>query len=181
MAKGPKSEFPGKTTVFSTRIRPDLRQKLDQAVQRNGLTISDEVARRLNRTFLEDERINDLFGDRRTFMLMRLMADAIHFDGLNTRWLDDPVEFEKALSAALRILEAIQPESPFPADAPPALAVQVRGHRDARVIWQAVKRADPSLPLNNGNAQDRKNRVIKEGLDCLADRAFENDKPGKPS
>ena len=180
MAKGPapRGDYTGKSSVFSTRIRPDLRKKLQQAAKRNDRSLSQEVERRLNRSFLEDDKIADTFGDRRTYVLMRMMADAIHFgyDRANPLWLDSPIEFEKAISAALFVLEAIRPDGDFPADPLTARHHQVQGERVALNIWRAIKRADPSLQPNQRTNTDHKNRMMKTDLGDLADRALEPSK-----
>ena len=71
-------EYAGKSSVFSTRIRPDLRRYLEKAAKTSGRSLSQEVEHRLRRSFVEDDKIADAFGDRRTYRLMRMMADAIH-------------------------------------------------------------------------------------------------------
>src|SRR5215831_7324793 len=103
MGKGPrpKGEYAGKSSVFSTRIRPDLRKSLERAAKTSGRSLSQEVEHRLRRSFVEDDKIADAFGDRRTYRLMRLMSDAIHLS-LNKNdenWLDDPFRFRIALEA----------------------------------------------------------------------------------
>ena len=166
MAKGPapKGEYVGKSSVFSTRITPDLRKRLKQAAKRSGRSVSQEVENRLRRSFVEDNDIAERFGDRKTYSLMRMMADAIHFEGVNTTWLENPVEFAKAASAAMRILELVSPESTWPADAHPIRHYEVQGHNIGRRIWSAVKRADTSLPVTAGTRDDHKNRLLRDGL-----------------
>src|SRR2546423_3193307 len=114
MAKGPapRGEYVGKSSVFSTRIRPDLRKKLEQAAKKSGRSLSQEIEHRLRRSFDEDEKIADRFGDRKTFLLMELMAKAIQFkgdDGEPDQWLENPEDFEIAIAAALAVLEAVRP------------------------------------------------------------------------
>src|SRR4051812_39104378 len=114
MPKGPtpRGEYVGKSSVFSTRIRPDLREKLEQGAKKSGRSLSQEIEHRLRRTFVEDEKISENFGDRRTFLLMKMMATAIQFksdNGLPGQWLDNPDDFEIAIMAALSVLEAVRP------------------------------------------------------------------------
>jgi hypothetical protein len=174
-----KSAAPGKRYPLNMRTTFEVRQKLERAAGATGRSLAQEVEHRLDRSFIEDDKIAEMFGDRRTFVLMRMMAEAIHFghETPNQNWLDSPVEFEKALSAALRILEAIRPEGDWPTEALPERHHQVRGHSAAHNIWRAVKRADPTLPLDKGTADDHKRRMMKDGLGGLADRALEDDKP----
>jgi hypothetical protein len=180
MAKGPapRGEYVGKSSVFSTRITPDLRKKLEQAAKRSGRSVSQEVESRLDRTFTEDDAIADRFGDRRTYVLMRMMADAIHFGHKrgNPLWLESPLEFEKAISAALLVLEAIRPDGDLPTDALTTRHHQVQGERVALNIWRAIKRADLSAQPTQGTNADHKNRMKKRDLGGLADRALEPSK-----
>jgi hypothetical protein len=53
------------------RIRPDLRKSLERAAKASGRSLSQEVEHRLRRSFVEDDKIADAFGDRRTYRLMR--------------------------------------------------------------------------------------------------------------
>jgi hypothetical protein len=193
MAKGPKprGEHVGKSSVFTTRIRPDLRKRLDQAVKRSGRSLSQEVEERLTESFAEEDSIVEMFGDRRTFMLMRMMADAIHLlrqpaddprdDPSAIRppddphWLDDPATFDLAISCAFRILDLVRPEKSTPLD--PLLVRSEPAHQIARSMWKSIKRADIALPLNQGTDYDHKKKKIKKGLAGLELRAFENDKP----
>src|ERR1700726_3121392 len=117
MPKGPapRGEYAGKSSVFSTRIRPDLRQKLEQGAKQSGRSLSQEVEHRLRRSFVEDDKIADAFGDRRTYRLMRIMSDAIHLsrqDQDDENWLDDPFRFRVALAAMRSVVEAIEPPTP---------------------------------------------------------------------
>jgi hypothetical protein len=179
-AKSRKSSaVSGKRYPLNMRTTFEARQELERAAAASGRSLAQEVEHRLNRSFVEDGKIAEMFGDRRTFVLMQMMAQAVHFGHTpsNPTWLDDPIEFEKAISAALRILEAVQPEGSWPADAPTERHVQVSGQRIAMNIWRAIKRADLRLPLDGTDEDHRKLRVMKDDLRGLADRALENDKP----
>src|SRR5436190_20191158 len=110
MGKGPrpKGEYAGKSSVFSTRIRPDLRKNLERAAKASGRSLSQEVEHRLRRSFVEDEKVAEAFGDRRTYRLMRLMSDAIQLsqnEENDGHWLDDPFRFRIALAAMRSVVE----------------------------------------------------------------------------
>ena len=176
MAKGPapRGEYVGKSSVFSTRIRPDLRQKLEQGAKKSGRSLSQEIEHRLRRTFVQDQEISDMFGDRRTFLLMKMMAAAIQFKGHNRptgEWLESPEDFEIAIAAALSVLEAVRPSGPVDPDNPfLAHYVKAKAADISFVIWNAVKNADPALSLIRGTRADHWNSVTKVDLGEIADR-----------
>jgi len=178
MAKGPapKGEYAGKSSVFSTRIRPDLRKKMEVAAKKSGRSLSQEVEHRLRQSFVEDEKISEMFGDRKTFSLMRMMALAIHMDPYlpsdgKSSWLDDPERFETAIVAALSVLEAIRPAGFVNYDRPLQQILQHRGEFAAFQIWLKVKRANASLPLDKGTRTDHRNAMLKADLKGLVDIA----------
>src|SRR5881275_67305 len=163
MPKGPvpRGEYVGKSSVFSTRIRPDLRQKLEQAAKKTGRSLSQEIEHRLRRSFVEDEKISEMFGDRRTFLLMQMMAMAIRFKGDKGQpgeWLENPDDFEIAIAAALAVLEAVRPPGSVDRDNP-FLAFANRAQADtiSSKIWNAVKTANPGLPMTRGTRSDHWN------------------------
>ena len=176
MPKGPvpRGEYAGKSTVFSTRIRPDLRQKLEQAAKKSRRSLSQEIEHRLRRSFVEDEKISEMFGDRRTFLLMQMMAMAIRFkgdDGPPGEWLQNPDDFEIAIAAALSVLEAIRPPVPVDSDNPfIALWVTTKAEGISFDIWNEIKKANPALPLNRGTRADHWNAMAKADLSDIADR-----------
>ena len=176
MAKGPapRGEYVGKSSVFSTRIRPDLRQKLDQAAKKSGRSLSQEIEHRLRRTFVEDEKISDSFGDRRTFLLMRMMAMAIRFKGDDKRpgeWLENPDDFEIAIAAALSVLEAVRPPGAVDSGNPfLAHGVKMKAAGISFDIWNEIKQSNPALPLNQGTRAEHWNAMAKADLGEIADR-----------
>jgi hypothetical protein len=176
VAKGPtpRGEYVGKSSVFSTRIRPDLRQKLEQGAKKSGRSLSQEVEHRLRRTFVQDQDISEMFGDRRTFLLMKMMAAAIQFKGGNRppgEWLENREDFEIAIAAALLVLEAVRPRGAVNPDNPfLAFANRVRAEGIAFEIWKEIKMADPALSLTRGTRADHWNAVTKVDLGEIADR-----------
>jgi hypothetical protein len=176
MAKGPtpRGEYVGKSSVFSTRIRPDLRQKLEQAAKKSGRSLSQEIEHRLRRTFVDDEKISEMFGDRRTFLLMQMMAMAIQFredDGPPGRWLENPDDFEIAVAAALSVLEAVRPAGAVDSNNPfLAYANRTKAAGISFDIWNEIKRADAALSLTRGTRRDHWNAMAKTDLGDIADR-----------
>lgn len=172
MPKAPKGEYVGKTAVFSTRIRPDLRSKLEEATKVSGRSLSQEVEHRLRRSFVEDDKIADAFGDRRTYRLMRMMADAMHLSaGSQTDWLSNPFDFHIAISAALGVLEAVSPEGAMEEESYSDAASL--GAITASVIWSKVQAASASIGLQKGTFADHVASIAKADLgDYLIERSI---------
>jgi hypothetical protein len=170
MGKGPrpKGEYAGKSSVFSTRIRPDLRKRLEKAAKTSGRSLSQEVEHRLRRSFVEDDKIADAFGDRRTYRLMRLMSDAIQLSQNNAEnWLDDPYRFRVALAAMRSVVEAIQPDTPSRDVVDYANRESATGAVGAAIaakIWLGVVEAKHSIELGSGSLADHINSVARSDI-----------------
>lgn len=196
MGKGPrpKGEYAGKSSVFSTRIRPDLRKNLEKAAKASGRSLSQEVEHRLRRSFVEDDKIADAFGDRRTYRLMRMMADAIHLsqeqdvteprrralpgvarrayppnkshqpDPVGDNWLDDPLRFRVALAAMRSVVEAIEPRSWLPDDGESVILPNTLGAVIAGNLWEAVTQANDSIELGSGSLADHINSIARSDI-----------------
>ena len=72
----PRGEYPEKTRVFASRIREDTWKKLQQAAAESNRSVSQEFEHRLRRGLDDDKWIEETFGDRRTFGLMKIAAMA---------------------------------------------------------------------------------------------------------
>jgi TraY domain len=179
MPKGPapKGAYSGKSSVFSTRIRPDLRKSLEKAARQSGRSLSQEVEHRLRHSILEDEKIEDTFGDRQTYRLMRMMADGIHLASgwTEAHWLKNPVSFGFAKAAIASILDRVAPGEPESLRHPlHDQAAAACGDIIAAVFWAKTRAAADALPLNKGSDQDWKYAVAKADLAHLLDRTFRN-------
>src|ERR1700730_15886030 len=179
MPKGPapRGEYAGKSSVFSTRIRPDLRQKLEQGAKQSGRSLSQEIEHRLRRSFVEDEKISDAFGDRRTYLIMKMIAMGINLPQMkeepDVSWLDDPYYFDLSIGTALAILEAIRPkgEIKLPENEIVALVTEARAEGTAPSLWGKVLRADPALPITKGSNLQHWFAMAKADLGNIPERA----------
>ncbi len=119
-AKRPKRVDRRKTT--STRITPELRAKLDAAAEQSERSLAQEVEIRLERSFAEeksqaeisDEAVRGVytsFGKLETFLVARLLANAIHTIEAVTgkNWMDDPEAHRQTQEACKNILDAFRP------------------------------------------------------------------------
>ncbi len=181
MPKGPapRGEYAGKSSVFSTRIRPDLRQKLEQGAKQSGRSLSQEIEHRLRRSFVEDEKISDAFGDRRTYLIMKMIAMGINLPRMreepDVSWLDDPYYFDLSIGTALSILEAIRPKGEItaPENDIVRLVADLRAEGTAQSLWGKVLRANPSLPITAGSKYQHWFSMAKADLGKIPERAEE--------
>ncbi|RWM08944.1 hypothetical protein [Mesorhizobium sp.] len=177
----PKTQFPGPSVVFSSRMAPELKAELEKAAAARGGTLSDEIQRRLRRTFSDDEKIADNFGDSQTYMMMRTIALAVQWSGVGTaglgNWLSDPAWFDNAVKTINRLLEAVRPEGdprpnikgPSPSDIDAVLAYTQDFVSSA--LWLEIQDADPSAPINKGTRYEHKLRLIKDEIGHVAARS----------
>jgi hypothetical protein len=181
--RGPtaKGEYRDKTQVLSTRISAELREALAAAAE--GSTLSREIEHRLRRTFAEDKQIADVFGSRRNFQLMRLIASVIDSTvnrkvdkpkKQNVDWLDDPYAFDQAVRAIAAVLNAIRPPGAVPQSLDEALdqyGGTFQGEFNAVETLRDIQKAPDMLPVMATRHQKRMARM-KEDIGDLADRAL---------
>jgi TraY domain-containing protein len=165
--------------VFSTRIRPDLRASLEAAKNRSGRSLSQEVEHRLRRSFIEDEKIADLFGSRENYFIMRIVALAMQYaripfrGGKHRDWLRDPLNFEVVVRTVNNVLDSIRPAGSVDYQDPSrtaALAEFVTKQIPA-AIWDQIQKADPALPLDKGTRDQHRAGLLKSELGDIAARA----------
>ena len=147
----PKGEYTNKSAVFSTRLRKDTRDALTQAANQSGRSLSQEVEHRLRRSFDEDRRIDQVFGDRSLFGLMRVIAAVIGARSTRAaKWADDPVAFDQAKHAIDLVLDAFRPpgDPTPPKDAEFPGLEELRPGMTAGQILFEIKNADDQLPLH---------------------------------
>ena len=182
----PKGEYANKSSVFSTRIRPDLRASLVAAAKKRGRSLSQEVENRLRRTFIEDEKMEVAFGSRTNFLILRIVGLAMqyanhHPASRSLEWTDDPVAFDTVVKCVGNVLGALRPRERPPslvapqgrdeADPRDAVTTEFISKNVAALLWTAVQEADPALPLNRGTRYDLLNAQLKADLGPLAERS----------
>src|SRR4051794_14198992 len=88
-----------KRNNLTFRTRDDLRDLLSSSAEQAGRSVSEEIEFRLRRSYYEDERITELFGSRRNFELLKVIASLMQLP-VNLRdrgadWLDDAYLFSQ--------------------------------------------------------------------------------------
>ena len=77
VGRPPKGPYRGKSTVFSTRITPELRSQLEQAAFASQRSLSQEVEHRLFRSFLDEAAHTNELGGPHNYAFMRLLGAAV--------------------------------------------------------------------------------------------------------
>jgi hypothetical protein len=172
----PKGEYENKSQVLSTRIRADTRKSLTDAATKSGRSLSQEIEHRLRRTFIEDDRMEDAFGNRRNYLLMRLIALALegsrNLDNPDANWLDDPVCFDLAARCVTKILETLRPTAPLPpaTDKNAEAIREILPAHNAAVLWYGIMNANPGLSLAEGTRADHLMGIMKAELGQVVER-----------
>jgi hypothetical protein len=172
-----QGEYTGRSKVFSSRITPETLEKVTQAAKLSGRSVSQEFETRIVRSFREDEAIDRMFGSKRVFALMKMLAAAADScwrpDRDDVSWLDDPWLFDQASDAINLILAVYSPVrdgSHSHMEPPTDFDYPVGGTEGLKIVSQ-VYDADPALPLNIGTRLDHRLASIKSYLEGLDQRA----------
>lgn len=171
----PRGEYSGKSQVLSTRIRPDTRAALVAASKTSGRSLSQEIEQRLVRTFFDDEKIADSFGNRQTYVILRMVALAIQRSYNWDDWLRDPVLFDRVFDIIIAVISAIRPSGAPQQITVPLTAEVYRSTMpptQSMVVWGALKASDPALPLNEGERLDHVLGLLKSELGEIPERPY---------
>jgi hypothetical protein len=106
---------------FTFRGRSELHEKLRVAAQESGRSVSEEIEQRLSKSFDQSPTPEQIFGTQELYGIMQLLAAAMDETGHITAiyagldrdsaaWLHNAFSFGQAKLAAIKILEALQPE-----------------------------------------------------------------------
>ncbi|HUQ38061.1 MAG TPA: hypothetical protein VM144_16955 [Aestuariivirga sp.] len=176
----PKGEYPNQSAVLSTRIRPDTRNALVAAAKASHRSLSQEIEHRLTRTFKDDKTLVEIFGGRKNFALVRILAATFEFAGTDNgaHWTDDPKEFHQVVTAINTVLSGLRPigdtdYEPEGSDNISKIIAEgenTRGQRNAWRMLHAVQNADPALPLAEGTVREHLAGVLKNDLGKLINR-----------
>jgi Arc-like DNA binding domain len=159
---------------LKVRTKEPLRAKLEAAALDRGVSMNTEIVDRLDRSFDQDERLEDLFGSRDLYGIMKMVATAMTLTGKTAEqgsqlsgrtidWRRDPYAFDQAVESAVRILQGFRP--PGDVVKPQALeeyvnkdgvdVTSILGLEFAQLIMEDVITEDDRLP------EDRKLRRLR--------------------
>ena len=121
------------------RVSDELREKLIEASDARGVSMNKEINDRLERTFEDDTFVGSGKENAALLGVLNVVASAMTaagqaagffstytFEGAQ-KWLDDAFAFDRAIDAAIVVLDASRPpgEPKPPETMPPALAESV--------------------------------------------------------
>lgn len=172
----PKGEYASQNSVLSVRITFDLRSRLDEEVAKNGKGLSREVEHRLRRSFYDDDKINDYFGSRRDYAILKLIHSSIeavaNLEDPNADWTKDPYLFSQAVQAVNTVLEMIRPNGEIPSG---EKALDRGGNKQGRIraaiLLRDIKQAPPGFRTNPVDNEERLIGRLKDDLGELAEAA----------
>lgn len=100
----PAGDFTGKSSAFSTRITPDLRDALDRESADTGKSVSQIVERRLRESYAEPKRMANALGEQHVRALAYLVARlTTSIESITrTKWNEDVFTY-RAVKAAIGI------------------------------------------------------------------------------
>ena len=100
-----------KRSSFNTRIRTELKERLESAAGDAGRSLSEEIEFRLERSFREDDARVQEFGGRWAYELFRLLAAAAR--NVSARMGEDWLENEQAYDQVRLAIGVIMLSQPF--------------------------------------------------------------------
>lgn len=155
------------------RVERGLRERLEEAAAKNGVSLNKEITDRLLRSF----ETSSLHEDRPSYGILKLLQEAMNVAGESAlfqendfsweiarqkKWTDSALAYGRAMEAAITILEALRPPGHPPADHH-LTPWDGRFHGEYFLKWAATGK--PNVPENQQLATD-----LKASLGDLANR-----------
>jgi hypothetical protein len=155
----PRKRKEADTVQISVRAKEPLRRQLEEAAKERGVSMNVEIIDRLQRSFENERRIEEIFGSREVYGLMHIVAAAIHETGRAAGfyathslegaagWLRHPFAYDEAVKAAMKVFEVFRPKgSPSP---PAHLVHQNLGRGFANGILNEIARGEARVTPDN--------------------------------
>lgn len=168
----PKGQYGGKnerTAVFSSRLRPETRRRLEAAAKASGRSLTQELEHRLRHTFHEEDADLQLYGTKRNAAIVNLIGATIQsvsrsesargrHDWLKEQWL-----FDDVMAAIQHVLRWFRPGGDS------GLREIKLGSGTARAdkLMNEIRSADPALPISEGSARQHTMARLKDKLGPL--------------
>jgi hypothetical protein len=177
----PRKRREADTVQISVRTKEPLRLQLEAAAKTRGVSMNTEIVDRLQRSFENDRRLEEIFGSREVYGVMRIIAAAIHETGLSAGfystssiegakgWLRNPWAYDQAVQAATRVLEVLRPAGDV---MPPEEQEHMRnlGRGFANGILNEIARGEARVPTNSARTDE-----LRRELGPLAERLTESE------
>jgi hypothetical protein len=174
----PKGEYEGKAAVLSTRITKELRQALTRSSKVSGRSLSQEIERRLRRSFDEDRRFDETLGGRENYAILRLIAGVLNATSHKGDWRENAEDFPYLIRAVVLTLSLFGP-LPFRPNLVGSFE-DIHSATIAKAFAQLVVDAPDALPAKKSDdpapyiKADLTQRML-ERLKVFADSDFETE------
>jgi hypothetical protein len=186
----PKGQYGGtkdRTAVFSTRLRPETRNRLVAAATASGRSLSQELEHRLRQTFSEDDAGVKLYGTERNAAVVNLIGATIQ--SVSTRipaaekhdWLKEQWLFDDVMAAIRHVLLFFRPGG----DSGLREITVGSGTNRADQLFDEIRSSDSGRPMSKGLARQHTMARLKEKLGDLVTARnpyddFRKPKPPEP-
>lgn len=114
-----------KRSSFNTRLRTEVKERLSVEASEFGRSLSEEIERRLERSFEAEKRVEDIaaaaiqgcydaFGGKGRYHIFQMIAGVVADveEATEGHWLADRYTFDEAKSAILSVIDGIGPKAP---------------------------------------------------------------------
>lgn len=139
----PRPEATKKAGQMTLRLSQALRDRLQQAADSNGVTLSTEISNRLEETLDAGTATTKEFGGLQTYAVCRLIADALGGVRMQTghSWLEDRFSYDHAITAINEIVEYFKPNGPnkVPDDLPILQQFEGRERTREKKAWATIE------------------------------------------
>ena len=111
-----KTDDQAKRSYFNTRMRTELKGRLEAEAANAGRSLSEEIEHRLERSLLDDDAKFEDFGGKGGYELLRAFAMTARMIGEQrgrAEWWCDPRAYAVIRKLMPKILELLRPSGPI--------------------------------------------------------------------
>ena len=114
-----------KRSSFNTRLRTEVKDRLSVEASNSGRSLSEEIERRLERSFEAEKRADEIadtarqdchaaFGGKGRYHIFQMIADVVADveEATEEHWLADQTAVERTKSAIVAVIEGLGPKAP---------------------------------------------------------------------
>lgn len=144
----PAGEFRERSATLTTRIREELKFKLELSAKHNKRSLSQEIERRLHDSYLSEDQAKLTSGSAENDLVLRVIALALQAASRGDQrsdWLLDSETFDRALNLVVAMLKALRPNT----SSSSSRLVDHEPEEIAAATWTAVAEADESAMIGH--------------------------------
>jgi TraY domain len=183
--KGEYGRHVRRTAVFSTRIQPDTHARLVSAATASGRSLSQEIEHRLRRTFVEDDKVIEFYGNNETAAVVKLIGAVIQSTATTIspktnrkyEWLKDQFVFDNVMLAIWHVLLWFRPGGDS------GLREITLGTATTQVdqLINEIRSSDPALQITTRSTRQHSLAMLKDKLGKLVTTRNPYDDLRKPT